>query len=74
MNPIIPIGVKTPYGIIGAIHSKDGERSYFMIDKHKMVSLIPEDILIRAMEEEKNDNRSIKRNKEFGGDVASRFI
>jgi len=42
---ILPLGTKTTYGIVSAIHSKSGERSYFMVDKDKTVSLIPADLI-----------------------------
>ena len=34
-----------PYGKICAIHSKGGERNYFLINKHKVVTLMPAEIL-----------------------------
>ena len=45
MDKILPIGTETPYGRIEAIGSLSGERYYWMIDKHKVVSMIPASIL-----------------------------
>lgn len=41
---LIPLGTKTKYGVITGLHTKNGERSYFI--HGKVVSLIPHDILV----------------------------
>ena len=41
----IPLGTKTPFGKIVGIHSKSGERSYFMENKYGVVTLMPADML-----------------------------
>lgn len=44
-EPIIPLGTETPYGTIVAVHTAQGERSYFMQDEDGVVTLIPADLL-----------------------------
>jgi hypothetical protein len=43
-NPY-PIGTKTRWGTIAAIHSLDGERYYFILGKFKMTSFLPHEIV-----------------------------
>lgn len=45
MKPPLPLGTKTKYGTIEGIHSKAGERSYFIVDAHGVVTLIPAELL-----------------------------
>lgn len=44
-NTPLPLGTPTRWGPIAAISFRDGERYYFMIDKHKTVSLMPADVV-----------------------------
>lgn len=37
----LPLGTKTQWGIVEMIGRTGGERYYWMIDKHKCVSMIP---------------------------------
>lgn len=37
----LPIDTKTPWGPIGAVGVVGGERYYWMIDKHGVVSMMP---------------------------------
>lgn len=41
----LPPGTKTIYGVVGAIHSKGGERSYLCVDDDGVVTLIPADLM-----------------------------
>jgi len=41
MKPILPLGYETQWGAIKAIHSRDGERIYFCVDKKGVVTMIP---------------------------------
>lgn len=40
------LGTKTRYGEIAAVGTRNGERFYMMIDKHKSVTLMPGDLSI----------------------------
>jgi hypothetical protein len=42
---IIPPGTKTDFGVVQAIHSKNGERSYLCIDEHGTVTVVPEELI-----------------------------
>lgn len=45
-TPIIPTGTKVePYGVVVAIHSHAGERSYFMVDEDGVVTMMPEELM-----------------------------
>ncbi len=45
MDDILPIGTVTDFGVVQAIHSKGGERSYMCLDDHGVVSLIPAELM-----------------------------
>lgn len=45
-RPPVPLGtVVKPWGTAEAIASLHGERYYFLIDKHKVVSMMPADVV-----------------------------
>ncbi len=46
--PLLPLGTKTEYGTIEAIHSHAGEREYFCKDRHGVVSMIPAELIAKA--------------------------
>lgn len=41
----LPIGTKTQWGKIKAVHSCGGERQYFMIDARGTVALMPAEVV-----------------------------
>jgi len=45
MTKLIPLGTKTRFGVVSMIGNLHGERYYWMIDKHKSVSMIPADVV-----------------------------
>lgn len=46
MKPLIPLDTEIkPWGKLVGIHSRNGERQYFFIDIHNVVSLIPADLV-----------------------------
>lgn len=45
MMDLLPPGTETVYGVVQAIHSKGGERSYLCIDEDGAVTLMPADLM-----------------------------
>ena len=48
---IIPLGAKTHWGKIAAVGIRDGERYYMMVDRHRVVSLMPAAIVEGSFEQ-----------------------
>ena len=42
---LIPLGTLTDFGTVEGIHSRNGERSYFLVDEYGVVTLMPADML-----------------------------
>ena len=51
MDELIPLGTQTEFGEVVAIHTKDGERSYFMRDESGSLTMIPGDLLKQFIQE-----------------------
>ena len=56
-NPPLPIGTETKHGTIVGIHTKDGERSYFIrMYGVAVVLLCPEDLLETETDDQTHSN------------------